>query len=208
MSDRKERWLLKALVEGGIAGIMAPIIVLVIVTAFSSQLQDQFREPTCDDPKDLHPVRASAVTASGPEHADEDGSYPADNAIDSNAGTAWVESVPGYGIGQSLTFTLPSGTDLQLICMVNGYARSADYYLDNARVRQLEVTTDAGVKDVVVADLPIDEISTFQSVDPPKGWFDVGRTGSVRLTIRSTGTVGGMNAPEDTAISEVEFWAR
>lgn len=182
----------------------AGVVVVILVAMMSGWLQEQFREPTCDDPKDLVLVTPSGVTARHDRaYADAEGVYPASNAMDTNSGTAWVEGQPGYGVDEWLRFTFDDRPDIQMICVVNGYAQTAERYELNGRVRQFEVTTDAGSKTAVLADLPLDEVSTFQRLRLPQG-----RTETVRLTIRSTSSMGGSRAIADTAISEVEFWAK
>lgn len=202
---KKEKWLGRALVEGAIAGVVAPVVVLVIVTAASGHLQELFREPSCADPKDLTLIRPSAATASTPVYEDvyneQPVSYPPENAIDTNTGTAWVEGAEGYGVGASITFAFGEQRDIRLICVVNGYALNEDRYRANGRVRQFDVTTDQGEKTAVLSDLPVDEITTFQRLRLPEG-----PTRSVTLKIGSTSSMGGSQAATDTAVSEVEFW--
>jgi len=200
----RERWLGRALVEGAIAGVIAPVVVVVLVAAFAGQLQSWFREPTCDDPKDLVLLTPASVEASGGEaYADAQGTYPASNAMDTNSGTAWVEGVDGYGTGEWLRFRFADIADVQMLCVVNGYAQSARRYAENGRVRQVELSTDQGTRVAVLSDLPLDEVATFQRLHPPEG-----PTTTVTLTIRSTSSMGGSEVYEDTAISEVEFWGR
>lgn len=203
-SGAREPWLGRALVQGAFAGIVAPLMVVFLVAMMSGWLRDLFREPTCDDPKDLALITPSGVETRGNTvYSDADGAYPASTAIDTNSGTAWVEAAPGYGVGEWLRFSFDDRPDIQMVCVVNGYAQNAARYELNGRVRQLDVTTDAGNRTAVLADLPLDEVATFQRLRPLPG-----RTATVTLTIRSTSSMGGSQAVADTAISEVEFWGR
>jgi len=198
----EEAWIGRALVERAITAVLAPLVVLLIAFFFSGFLQQQFREATCDDPKDLQLLTPSAVHASS-QLSSPDHLYDAERAIDTNTGTAWVEGAARYGIGETLTVEFAAAHDLQMVCVVNGYARSPELYTVNGRVRQLAVTTAQGSTTAVLADLPVDEIAAFPSIRVPHG-----TTTRVTFEIRSTSSGGGTKAEEDTSISEVEFWGR
>lgn len=163
--------------------------MLVIVTATSGYLQEQFREPSCDDPKELALIRPTAATASTDVYHDTFNdipvSYPPSNAIDTSTGTAWVEGAEGYGVGAPITFAFSGQHDIRLICVVNGSALNEERYRANARVRRFDVTTDQGERTAVLSDLPPEEIATFQRLRLREG-----RTDSVTLTIGSTSSMG------------------
>jgi len=72
----------------------------------------------------LHATSATA-TCTAPDAVDVQGNkvtYAASEAIDSSLDTAW--RCQGSGVGQSLTFNLPSGTTLVGVGLVNGYVKS------------------------------------------------------------------------------------
>jgi hypothetical protein len=125
-------------------------------------------------------------------------------AIDGDTGTAWVEGEPGYGSGAELVIALAPGTDVQLICIANGYLKSEKLYIQNARIRQLEVTTEQGSLTAVIPDKTVDDYATFQEVR-----FVPGPTSTVTFTIRTTSAGQEVNdwRYEDTVLSELEFWS-
>lgn len=67
---------------------------------------------------------ASCVAAPAMDESRREVRYPASNAVDGRLVTAW--RCDGEAVGQRLTFTVPSGTRLVGVGMVNGYAKRAD----------------------------------------------------------------------------------
>ncbi len=66
--------------------------------------------------------------------------YSAQNAHDFNAKTAWVEGVPGYGIGEYLEYTFEVGSPrITEIMIINGYIKSKSAWEDNSRVKKMKV---------------------------------------------------------------------
>jgi hypothetical protein len=80
------------------------------------------------------------VTASSFLRAQGSNNYEPQNAHDLNYKDAWVEGVPGYGIGEFLTYkfsaTSPRITEIKV---VNGYVKSESAYRNNSRVKKLMV---------------------------------------------------------------------
>lgn len=69
--------------------------------------------------------------------------YIAKNANDLSYKTAWVEGVPGYGIGEYLTYDFPpENPRITKIIVVNGYAKSEKAWNENSRAKQLKVYLD------------------------------------------------------------------
>jgi hypothetical protein len=67
-------------------------------------------------------------------------SYAASNAHDLSYETAWVEGVPGYGVGEFLVYHFPPGNPrITEIIVVNGYVKSEKLWRENARVKTLNV---------------------------------------------------------------------
>jgi hypothetical protein len=57
-----------------------------------------------------------------------------------NFKTAWVEGVPGYGVGEFLVYKFsPESPRITDIIIVNGYVKSERAYLDNSRVKKLKM---------------------------------------------------------------------
>lgn len=66
--------------------------------------------------------------------------YAAKNAADLSYKTAWVEGVPGYGIGESLIFKLQSDhPPITKIVLVNGFVKSKKLWEEYSRVKSLEM---------------------------------------------------------------------
>lgn len=67
-------------------------------------------------------------------------SYNADNAHDLSYKTAWVEGVPGTGIGEYLVYRFSAQAPrITKITVVNGYVKSAKAWQDNTRVKKLKM---------------------------------------------------------------------
>ena len=80
------------------------------------------------------------LTASSALPSMKDISYTADNAHDFSYKTAWVEGVPGYGIGQSLIYSFPpENPRITTIIVVNGYVKSKKTWDENSRVKTLRM---------------------------------------------------------------------
>lgn len=58
--------------------------------------------------------------------------------------SAWVEGVPGDGVGESLTLTLEKPAKIASLALVNGYATSEALYYANGRAEELEVSVNGG----------------------------------------------------------------
>ncbi|MEZ0275680.1 MAG: hypothetical protein ACAH88_12310 [Roseimicrobium sp.] len=123
--------------------------------------------------------------------------YDAEMIADHNRMTAWVEGVPGDGIGESITLTLPKPAMVRKVGMVNGFARNEDLYRANGRVAKLDVSVNGGKPSRV--EIP-DELLTSEyfyfDLPSPKGEL----VKSVTLTI--AGVYKGTKF-EDTCISDV-----
>ncbi len=63
--------------------------------------------------------------------------YPAVHLFDKSTETCWAEAAAGDGVGQSVTFI--TNRPVTRIGLVNGFARSADLYDRNGRVKRLGV---------------------------------------------------------------------
>jgi serine/threonine protein kinase len=165
--------------------------------------------PTCQQPGDLQ--RLEGVQASGKAKPDETFSetgyvsYAAENLVDGDTSTAWVEGSPDLGVGSRIHLTFPRSVKIQLSCIVNGYGKSWDTYQRNARVRDLEAISDKGTESTALADLGSTERpAIFQEFHVPPGKID-----HLDLVVRSAYTaqqIDGKPSYDDTCISELEFW--
>lgn len=120
--------------------------------------------------------------------------YGGSNVIDNNRATAWVEGVDGGGIGQSLMVTFDGLRKIDLVKIVNGYAKNSEIFLKNNRVRQLVVETSGGLRQVVT----LMDRDQRQTLDLP----DLGEIGWISFEINS---VYPGTKYDDTAISELQF---
>ena len=69
--------------------------------------------------------------------------YSAKNIHDLNYKTAWIEGVPGYGIGESITYHFPpQNPRITDIIIVNGFVKSQTAWQDNSRVKKLKMYVD------------------------------------------------------------------
>lgn len=194
--------------------LVGPLIVGGILAAFgiwaSPYIAARIQPPTCENPKEL--VLAHPSGAGGEAKPDDDFArrgrvtYAASNLIDGNTSTAWVEGLPGMGIGAQVRIQFDQPVDVQMVCLVDGYAESWDLYKRNSRVRLLTASSDQGSREALLTDAATpDRPAVYQPVNVPTG-----ETTSLTLTIdsayaaqRDTATT---QAYPDTSISEVEVW--
>jgi len=136
------------------------------------------------------------VTASSHLAAQGDHEYGPANVKRFDRETAWVEGVPGDGVGESLTLTLEKPARITALAIVNGYTRSEQLYEANGRVEVLEVSVNGHTPFKV--EVP-DEYLTTESfvVDLPASKELVK---SVKLTLAK---VRSGSQYQDTAISRI-----
>ncbi|MFZ1808774.1 MAG: hypothetical protein WAU36_16205, partial [Cyclobacteriaceae bacterium] len=80
------------------------------------------------------------VTASSSLKSQGNNSYGPSNAHDLSYETAWVEGVPGVGIGEYLEYTFPpENPRINTIMIINGYVKSKSAWESNARVKRLKM---------------------------------------------------------------------
>jgi len=138
-------------------------------------------------------VTASSVLPQSPNY-----SYEAENASDGDVKTAWVEGVPGDGIGQSLFFRFQPETTLRELDIVNGFAHMhptlGDLYSLNNRVARIRIHFDDGVEEFSLSD----NIKDFQKLK----FVNVHKSGTAKVVILQVykGTKW-----QDTSISEIKF---
>jgi hypothetical protein len=198
VEPRKSAWVgfIQTVATGVLTGVGTAVAILLMTPILQNEL---LTPPSCDNPVGLHVV--ADVTASG-DYRQEAPGYPPENVLDGNTATAWVENGPDLGLGESLTLTVPPDTDLQLICVVNGYAKEEAVFNRNAVVRQFDVSTDRGEHAAMLRPRTVQEMGTYESVD-----FKRGVTSTVKLTLRLAAAGNGSVIDADTAISEIELWA-
>ncbi|WP_437184179.1 hypothetical protein [Subtercola boreus] len=99
--------------------------------------------------------------------------------------------------------TLPDDTDVRLICVLNGYAKGADYEM-NASVQVVTVATDRGHRDATLPPLDAANAFTYQPLA-----FAPGTTRTITLTVLVVDPPAHPDpaeGPVSATMSEVEVW--
>ncbi len=76
-----------------------------------------------------------------PQHGN---SYGPANLYDGNPATAWVHGSRGPGIGATITVSFEKRRSVKGISLINGYAKNADIFAKNSRVRRIELVFSGG----------------------------------------------------------------
>ncbi|WP_431951433.1 NADase-type glycan-binding domain-containing protein [Nocardia lijiangensis] len=173
------------------------------IPRFWTAISSVWRAPNCENPKGLRLVQGEATTSSVlPSTETPRGTfrYDAKNVLDNDSGTAWVEGVPGWGIGQQLTIQLPQTLDVRLVCVVNGLPLDDNLYRRNGRVKSFDVRTDRGER--------LDSRLTDEAIDVPQAIeIPPGPTARIELTVREVYVGKGQDRFDDTAVAEVLVYA-
>jgi hypothetical protein len=198
--------------ESLIAPILTGVVVAALAIVVAPSVAERLEKPTCDDPRNL--VLQTGLRAIGQSKPAETFPhkglvrYDAKNLVDGKSSSAWVEGKPGLGLGSSVRVDLQRPSNVQLICVVNGYAESWALYEKNSRVRLLEVRSQRGTRTSLLLDEGSpDHPAVYQQLN-----LTLGTTSYVELTIRSAYSAqldNGVNQGyADTSISEVEIWTK
>lgn len=140
----------------------------------------------------VHPVGATA-TSSAPGH-------PATNAIDNASNTAWEAAGTRSGVGQSLTITLQSASNIDKIGFINGDNDTPDAYLSEPRLESLLVTFNEASGATSTKTITLNDSATFQSFSA-----SAKQVKSLTITIESVyASAQGQNA----ALTEVELFQK
>ena len=192
--------------------VLVALAVSVAGLVTAPLIADRLEKPSCDQPLDLTLLKAADIEVTGeskpPDEFPKKGTvrYDATNLTDGNSATAWVEGTPDLGIGASVQLALPSGTDVRMVCVVDGYGESWDLYQRNSRVRLLQTRTDQGTRSAMLRDAGSQEHpAVYQQID-----LAAGETDDLRLEIESAygaqGSASGGQTYADTSLSEAEVW--
>ncbi len=157
------------------------------------------------DPDPEVSIESVTATSNLPVYGSK--TYVAENVIDGNVNTVWVEGVNGTGAGEYLEFTMDGTQKISEIVIYNGYLES--YHLYNANGRVSEVLIEFGNGYVVEYVLNCDGFAS-DSDEPVSGYVptvieleEPVYANTVRITIISA--IAG-DSYEDTCISEIEFY--
>lgn len=136
------------------------------------------------------------VRASSELLADASLSYGAENLRQRGVEQAWVEGVPGDGLGESLVITPDKPARVTQIGIVNGYALSDELYEANGRVSALDVSVNGGK--------PLRVLIPDERLASRMFYFDLPATKEAVKTIKLT--IAGVHPGKqfhDTAISRI-----
>lgn len=135
-------------------------------------------------------------------------SYAASNAHDLSYQTAWVEGVPGYGVGESLTYHFPpENPRITQIIVVNGYIKSPKAWRNNSRVKKLKMYVNG--QEFAILNLEDSRAEQFFSFDPlgyadREDWNILKRKPWWTIRFEIVEVYPG-DAYDDTAITEIYF---
>lgn len=83
------------------------------------------------------------ISASSELKPTKDISFSAGNIHDLSYKTAWIEGVPGFGIGEWIMYHFPPESPrITEIIVVNGYVKSEKAWRENSRVKKLKMYID------------------------------------------------------------------
>lgn len=120
--------------------------------------------------------------------------YDPGRLTDGQDRTAWVEGTAGDGVGEALLFEPESPRRISTLRVMNGYAKSADIWRKNGRVRDLVIETSNGVAQRVT----LEDRDGWQTItlkdDRPVAW----------VTFSISSAYSGAKYT-DTAISELRL---
>jgi hypothetical protein len=134
--------------------------------------------------------------------------YSAKNIHDLNYKTAWIEGVPGYGIGESVVYHFPpTGPRITKVIVVNGYVKSKESWEQNSRVKKLKMYIDN--KPIAILNLADSrQEQTFQfdpiGVSDRLDWKKMEKMPSWTIKFEILDVYKGTKY-DDTAITEIYF---
>lgn len=116
-----------------------------------------------------------------------------ENICDGKLTTAWVEGVSGYGVNESITLRLPSGTLVSSMTINAGYQKSASLYAKNCRPQEITVIfSDGSSRSFVLKD-----VNAAQTLS-------LGQVVTDSVTVRIDSVYSGTKY-QDTCISEISL---
>jgi hypothetical protein len=186
-----------------IAALVVAGMSLVIsgIQAWPTVSATFFPRPTCAQPRGLVPVKGVSASTTSSLESTADRTYEASNTVDGDATTAWALPGGADGIGEQLALAVRPSARIVLACVINGYARSADLYARNARLRDVTVETAAGSITGTLINHPPDSSNQFQDLP-----LRPGETDFVRITIHTSYsgvTIDDRKSYLDICVSEI-----
>ncbi|RVT86722.1 hypothetical protein DXV76_01135 [Rhodobacteraceae bacterium CCMM004] len=150
------------------------------------------RSGTCVAPRlATGPAEVCASTVLPPQGTND---YGPENLFDGDPATAWVEGLPGDGIGATLTLIFAQPLPQVELVLRTGYQKSNRAYADNGRAAELHLTASNGVSGrLVLQDTPV-----------PQGWTLAELAGITWMTLELVAAHPGARW-QDTALSAMEI---
>lgn len=167
----------------------------------SSQTQGQTEEKIESEPHiSSHALTGSFSTAKASSHLPDKGdlTYGPENVMDGKPETAWNEGVSGHGAGEWLMLESDHDQVVTGINILAGYAKNADIYQQNNRIKTLKVECADGTSKVFRLEDRSDYASYHDlAFDKPV------RTKSIKFTVID---IYPGSKYEDTCISEITLY--
>ena len=132
--------------------------------------------------------------------ADSEYYYFPCKGYDHNNSTAWVEGVDGDGKGQWLEIPVPSGENLSVMRISNGYASNEDTWAKNNRVKKAKLTFSNGITQTI----ELDDFFGYQFVYLDTPFFVSYDDENVTAKLEILEVYPGSKF-NDTALSEVQI---
>ncbi|MDZ7794428.1 MAG: hypothetical protein U5P10_12290 [Spirochaetia bacterium] len=130
-----------------IRSTLLPVLMLLLLSislpniSAQEQLSDGWLRFTLTGRTSKPDWTASSVLES--DQLYRDSRYGPEKALDGDPATAWVEGVPGPGLGESYVIGLPHYPEA--MGFINGYAKNRGLFEKNYRVKELRVQVFAGL---------------------------------------------------------------
>ncbi|HYG16572.1 MAG TPA: Hint domain-containing protein [Bacteroidia bacterium] len=129
----------------------------------------------------------------------KDNSYSIENIHDFDAGTAWIEGIKGYGIGEKITLSFPKANPpVTTVKVYNGYMKTERAWKENSRVRTLKM---------YINNKPYALLHLYDSIGCQEfitDTFKATKTEPLLLTFEIYDVYPG-DKYDETAISEINF---
>jgi len=149
------------------------------------------------EPRLLSPF--ARVSSSSQLPSDRYGTYGPYAAIDGSAETAWVEGVPGPGIGEWIQLTFPDTIELHALGFDVGFDKDADLFAKNNRIKKATLVFSNGEQ----TSLNFEDARGLQEFSMIRVPGPNVETTSIRIIVDE---VYPGTAYDDTCLAEIEVW--
>lgn len=149
------------------------------------------------EPRLLSPF--AEVSASSHLPADRYGTYGPFAAIDGSEETAWVEGVPGPGVGEWIQLTFPGAIELHALGFDVGFDKNADLFAKNNRIKKVTLVFSNGEQ----TSIEFEDTRGMQEFAMVRAPGPNVETTSVKVIIDE---VYPGDRYDDTCLAEIEVW--